>query len=231
MQNVEPLERALRKIESIMRERSINELAFKREYLTEIISADLLKISNDDGLPILKSFLIQFFNLRGFFIKQYGNLVKFIKLPLETFIENFFGSNPDIQGAAIFNLQGFAIRSILPRDVDETIVSAMSAAIISVSERAVVELKRGKLKRILIEGVDGLIILSKIGENVIFCTLVKSGASLGMIFIGIQTISKEISRYLGETEEKAGNEFYCKHCGADLPEGENICHVCGNKVY
>ena len=26
------------------------------------------------------------------------------------------------------------------------------------------------------------------------------------------------------------NQFYCKHCGADLPEGQSICHVCGNKI-
>ena len=25
-------------------------------------------------------------------------------------------------------------------------------------------------------------------------------------------------------------ETYCKHCGAELPEGQTICHVCGKKV-
>lgn len=47
----------------------------------------------------------------------------------------------------------------------------MSAAILSVSERAVEELARGDLKRILIEGVEGIIILSKSGENAILYTL------------------------------------------------------------
>ena len=25
-------------------------------------------------------------------------------------------------------------------------------------------------------------------------------------------------------------EPYCKHCGAALPKGESICHVCGKRV-
>jgi predicted regulator of Ras-like GTPase activity (Roadblock/LC7/MglB family) len=202
MNQIESLESALRKVESVMRERSVNEFTIQRIYLPEIFSDDLLKISQDDGFPILKPFIIQYFNLRGFLIKFYSNLVKFIKLSLETFIKNTFGDNPDIQGVAVFNLQGFSINSILPRDVDETIVSAISAAILTVSERAVEELARGKLKRILIEGIDGLIILSKIGENAILCTLARSDSSLGMIFIGIEAISRAISELLAEKEKE-----------------------------
>ncbi|MHA2007737.1 MAG: roadblock/LC7 domain-containing protein [Promethearchaeota archaeon] len=104
--------------------------------------------------------------------------------------------NPDIQGSAIVSVQGLPICSALARDVNDGIVSAMSAAILSVSERAVEELARGDLKRILIEGVDGIIILSKAGENAILCVLVKPDASLGMVFLNIQSVSNKISDLL-----------------------------------
>ena len=104
--------------------------------------------------------------------------------------------NPNIQGSAIVSVQGLPICSALPRDVNDGIVSAMSAAILSVSERAVEELVRGDLKRILIEGVDGIIILSKAGENAILCTLAKSEASLGMVFLNIQSVSNKIAQLL-----------------------------------
>jgi len=104
--------------------------------------------------------------------------------------------NSDIQGSAIVSVQGLPICSVLARDVNDGIVSAMSAAILSVSERAVEELARGDLKRILIEGVDGIIILSKAGENAILCTLAKSDASLGMVFLNIQSVSKKIAESL-----------------------------------
>ena len=101
--------------------------------------------------------------------------------------------NPDIQGSAIVSVQGLPICSALARDINDGIVSAMSAAILSVSERAVEELARGDLKRILIEGVDGIIILSKAGENAILCTLAKSDASLGIVFLNIQSVSNKIA--------------------------------------
>ncbi|MHA1291171.1 MAG: roadblock/LC7 domain-containing protein [Promethearchaeota archaeon] len=104
--------------------------------------------------------------------------------------------NADIQGSAIVSVQGLPICSVLARDVNDGIVSAMSAAILSVSERAVEELARGDLKRILIEGLDGIIILSKAGENAILCTLAKPDASLGMVFLNIQSVSQKIAQLL-----------------------------------
>ena len=57
----------------------------------------------------------------------------------------------------------------------------MSAAILSMSERAVEELDRGKLKRILIEGVDGIMILYKVRENAILIVSTTTSARLGLI--------------------------------------------------
>jgi predicted regulator of Ras-like GTPase activity (Roadblock/LC7/MglB family) len=104
--------------------------------------------------------------------------------------------NAEIQGSAIVSVQGLPICSVLARDVNDGIVSAMSAAILSVSERAVEELARGDLKRILIEGNDGIIILSKAGSNAILCTLCKANASLGMVFLNIQSVSRKISELI-----------------------------------
>ena len=72
----------------------------------------------------------------------------------------------------------------------------MSAAILSVSERAVEELARGNLKRILIEGEDGTIILSKAGNNAILCVLIRAEASLGMVFLNIQSVSQKVAALL-----------------------------------
>ena len=104
--------------------------------------------------------------------------------------------NPDVQGSSIVSVQGLPICSALARDVNDGIVSAMSAAIQSVSERAVEELARGALKRILIEGEDGTIILSKAGNNAILCVLTKKDSKLGMVFLNIQSVAKKISELL-----------------------------------
>lgn len=105
-------------------------------------------------------------------------------------------TNSDIQGSAIVSVQGLPICSALAKDTNDGIVSAMSAAILSVSERAVEELARGDLKRILIEGISGYIILSRAGENAILAVLTKPDASLGMVFLHIQSVSKQIAELL-----------------------------------
>jgi len=104
--------------------------------------------------------------------------------------------NSDVQGSSIVSVQGLPICSALARDVNDGIVSAMSAAIQSVSERAVEELARGSLKRILIEGEEGTIILSKAGNNAILCVLCKEGAKLGMVFLNIQSVAKKVAELL-----------------------------------
>jgi predicted regulator of Ras-like GTPase activity (Roadblock/LC7/MglB family) len=104
--------------------------------------------------------------------------------------------NSDVQGSSIVSVQGLPICSALARDVNDGIVSAMSAAIQSVSERAVEELARGALKRIHIEGDDGIIILSKAGNNAILCVLAKPNANLGMLFINIQSVAKKVAELL-----------------------------------
>ena len=93
-------------------------------------------------------------------------------------------------------IQGLPICSSLGSKSNENMVAAMAAAILSVGERAAQELARGKLKRILLDGEDGLIILQQSGVNTILCVLVENDRQLGLIFILMQSIAKKIARIL-----------------------------------
>ena len=94
---------------------------------------------------------------------------------LDGILENLLVANPDIQGAAIVSNEGLPIASALLLGVDETRMAAMSAAILSTSVRGVQELKRGDLKRIIIEGGAGIVIMSKAGKNAILIVIAKPG--------------------------------------------------------
>lgn len=69
---------AYEKIISIMKKESVTELTIDRQYLPEILSYDVLKISSD-GLPILKRFAIEYFLFGGIKTEYYGKVVRFIK--------------------------------------------------------------------------------------------------------------------------------------------------------
>lgn len=106
----------------------------------------------------------------------------------------------DVQGRIFVSKEGLTIYSALKGDVNNDVVSAICATIINISLGALRELNCGDLKRLIIDGDDGIIILSKAGENAISCTLAKSDASLGTIFLNIQSISKKISELLDDLD-------------------------------
>ena len=72
----------------------------------------------------------------------------------------------------------------------------MSAAILSVGENASVELQRGYLQRILLEGELGTIIISKAGPHAILISLVEKDSKLGIIFMLIDKAIKKIVEIL-----------------------------------
>ena len=103
------------------------------------------------------------------------------------------GSNtPGIQASSLVSDLGLPIVSALPFDADEEIIAAMTAAIHNVSARSVSELKRGTLKQVTIEGDDGYIILKGAG-NFVLAVLADKSSNLGMIFLVINKISKQIN--------------------------------------
>lgn len=74
-------------------------------------------------------------------------------------------SNPDVEAGAIVSIEGSLIVSVFPEVIDDTKIAAMTAAIFSLGERGVLEVVRGNLKRIMIEGDNGLILIMTAGKN------------------------------------------------------------------
>ena len=67
---------------------------------------------------------------------------------LENILKRLLASNRDITIAIITSMEGLPILSILPRGYDETRISAMVATMLSLSERAIVEMEIGEFKHI-----------------------------------------------------------------------------------
>ncbi len=74
-------------------------------------------------------------------------------------------SNPDVEAGAIVSVEGTLIVSVFPEVIDDAKIAAMTAAIFSLGERGVLEIARGNLKRIVIEGDNGLILVMAVDKN------------------------------------------------------------------
>ncbi len=103
-------------------------------------------------------------------------------------------TTPEIEASAVVSVDGLAMASSLPADVEEDRVSAMSAAMLSLGERIATELGRGDLDQVYIRGDDGLVILMSVGEEAVLTTLVREGARLGLILLDMRRTADDLGR-------------------------------------
>ena len=101
---------------------------------------------------------------------------------LDEVLNNFERNVPHLEATAIVSTDGLVIASRLPDRVEEDRVGAMGAAILSISTRSGKELDRGQMRRVLIEGTDGYLLIRSIGEFAILVALVDKKVRLGMLF-------------------------------------------------
>lgn len=103
------------------------------------------------------------------------------------------GATADIEASALISTDGLMMASSLPQGMDEDRVGAMSAALLSLGERAARELARGALQRVLIQGERGYVIMSASGTEAVLTVLAKPNAKLGLIFLDMRRAAESLS--------------------------------------
>lgn len=103
----------------------------------------------------------------------------------------------EISAAALVSLDGFTMASALPEGMQEDRVGAMSAAILGLGERAAVELGRGQLSQVFIEGDGGYVMLIAAGDRAVLTCLAETQAKLGLVLYDMRTAAVDIAEILG----------------------------------
>ena len=111
-------------------------------------------------------------------------------------LRNMRSSSPDIEASAVVSVDGLTIASDLPATTEEDRVSAMSAAMLSLGDRNSSELRSGTLKRVFIDGSDGIIVLMAVGEDAVLTVLARAQAKLGLIFLDMSRAVEDLTRLL-----------------------------------
>ena len=78
---------------------------------------------------------------------------------LDRAIADLLAQAPEVEAAAVVSFDGLPMASALPATMDEDRVAAMSAALLSLGERAAEGLGRGGLNQVYIEGEYGTVFL------------------------------------------------------------------------
>lgn len=106
------------------------------------------------------------------------------------------GTSADIEASAVISTDGLMIASMLPADMDEDRVGAMSAAMLSLGDRSAAELSRGELEQVLIKGDHGYILMTHASEEAVLTVIAKPKARLGLIFLDVKRAAEEIAKLI-----------------------------------
>ena len=107
---------------------------------------------------------------------------------LRTLHENVDG----IKSSAIVSAEGLIIVSILEEDISDIKLAAMTATILSVAERVLLELKSGVLDLCILQGNAGNFIVMFCSEELILAVCLDVDARMDTCFIEMRKVSSQI---------------------------------------
>ncbi|MCK5743166.1 MAG: roadblock/LC7 domain-containing protein [Caldisericia bacterium] len=115
---------------------------------------------------------------------------------IKRIVDQIASSNPDIIGCALVSEDGLPVYSAVPSDIEEDIVSAMSATLYALGERIISDLISGGLKQVYIKGDKGYVVVSSVDELGTLTVLAKSSAKLGFVLMVLRQVITELLRLI-----------------------------------
>ncbi|MHA1479330.1 MAG: roadblock/LC7 domain-containing protein [Promethearchaeota archaeon] len=111
-------------------------------------------------------------------------------------LNKLLGAIPEVTSAAIVSAEGLPIASALPQGVDETKIAAMSAALLSLSKKAIVEMSKGDFDQLYIKGSEGYLLVMQAGPNAVLTVSTSKDVGLGLILLDCRRICEKIAKLI-----------------------------------
>jgi predicted regulator of Ras-like GTPase activity (Roadblock/LC7/MglB family) len=120
---------------------------------------------------------------------------------LDRAIHGLLSATPEIEAAAVVSFDGLPMASALPQSMDEDRVAAMSAALLSLGERAAQGLGRGELSQVYIEGDNGTVFLVSADDEAVLVAVAAKGAKVGMMLYEVRRAAAVVADVLRAEDE------------------------------
>ncbi|MFW9950985.1 MAG: roadblock/LC7 domain-containing protein [Candidatus Thorarchaeota archaeon] len=107
---------------------------------------------------------------------------------LEDLIENIDGT----RSVAIVSSEGLIVHSILEDGISDIKMAAMTATILSVAERVLLEMKSGNLDLCIIQGDQGNFVVMAAGRDLMLAVCLDLDARMDIAFIEMRKTAEQI---------------------------------------
>ena len=111
-------------------------------------------------------------------------------------LNKLLGAIPEVKSAAIVSAEGLPIASALPQGVDETKIAAMTAALLSLSELAIIEIGKGDFDQLYIKGSEGYLLVMQAGQNAVLTVSTAKDVRLGLILLDCRRACEKIAQLI-----------------------------------
>lgn len=120
---------------------------------------------------------------------------------LDRAIHSLLSQTPDLEATAVVSFDGLPMAAALPPSMDEDRVAAMSAALLSLGERAAQGLGRGELSQVYIEGDAGTVFLISADDEAVLVAVAAKGAKVGMMLYEVKRAASLVADILRSQDQ------------------------------
>jgi len=111
-------------------------------------------------------------------------------------LNRLIGRIPGVTSIFVVSDEGFPIAYALPLGTDETKIAAMTAALLSLSERAIIEMGKGDFDQLYIKGSEGYLLVMQAGQNAVLAISTIKDVRLGLILLDCRRVCEKIAQIL-----------------------------------
>ena len=156
---------------------------------------------------------------------------------------------PEVKSAAIVSFEGRPIAFAFPQGSDETRIAAMTATLISLSKKAILEIGKGDFDQLYIKGSEGYLLVMQAGPDMVLIVSTTKDVRLGLILLDCRRTCEKIARIGGDFDDDdrypypyifkppeppgdfdMGVQLQVNKFRHKEPEYKKVCQYCGMKL-
>lgn len=119
-------------------------------------------------------------------------------------LDEFLGVSGEVEAAAVVSVDGLPMASALPPHVEEDRLAAMSAALLTLGERAAAGLGKGGLAQVFVEGEFGYVILMAAGPQAVLVAVTSHDAKAGLVIFEMRKAAARVAEVMAAAPERNG---------------------------
>ncbi len=123
-----------------------------------------------------------------YFHFSYLHILRYHPENVEKFLFSLQRTNSAIKAVILLSIEGLPIASTLPRDINKSQLSALSATILAVGKRGNTEMNNGEFNHLYIKGSEGDILVFQLSKFEVLVILTKEN-------VNIKTLLKSVNNF------------------------------------